>query len=99
MNQADGDSRAFDALVEVVLAAVAEVATPGVRGLFALSTLPSRRLVSIRVAAAPDRACTGAAVSAVCMSVALWASGATRFTMRTGMRALTVMLQAPCSFS
>ena len=97
---ADGDSRAFVALVVVVLVAVVEVAIPGVRGVpIALDTLPPRRLAPIRVAAAPDMRRTGATVSVLCMAVALWARGATRFTVRTGMRALTVMLLAPCWLS
>lgn len=44
---------------------------------------------------APDLANTDAAVSVVRMAVGLWPSGTTRFNVRTGMRAVTVMLQAP----
>jgi hypothetical protein len=83
--------------VVVVLVAVVEVLIPGVRAVDALSTSPDRRLAPIGGVTAPDLSCASAAVSVMRMAVALWASGETRFKLRTGMRALTVMLQAPCS--
>ncbi|MNV37258.1 hypothetical protein D3C71_1287710 [compost metagenome] len=96
---AEGNSRALVALVVVVLVAVVEVAIPGVGGAtVALCRPPCRRPEPISKGAAPDAPRAGAAVSVVCLSVGLWPSGATRFTVRTGMRALTVILLAPCSW-
>lgn len=91
-------------LVVGVAVAVLEVLAPGVvaRVLRSveLSTSPRRRLAPISGETAPDRAALvcRAVVSVVRLAVGAASvrepSGSTRFIKRTGMAALTVMLQA-----